>query len=385
MTQAGKVVLGSGVSAESTLTIRVEAVDVDGLKISRTRAEIEFRCSNQILPVQPWRPGINEYVAEIPPDLLLRLGQFDLVVSALSGWNRTSREMAPCDLLRVRMFAIASNTPSSTGLSPLESTFIGISIVLLVFMKAGLIGCWYRGEKNVAKRRAARKRRLLHELQRKCDIDSTLGPMDRVDAHGDLPIHYAAECGAPHALVRTILSKYPQGAKIKDARGNLPLHLLLHGLSRQTDFTESSSSMELLLALFPGAKLELDMDKKLPIQIVLDAGLPAALAGCCEIGVELGFPLDCIGGASNWHYLLADTPKKSTLQDSHSSSILSSDVLVEEIISRAQKTRRATIQQLAYATDAGGREAWAVATKDHHRKCLWKYLLFCGRYATTHH
>jgi hypothetical protein len=207
-------------------------VDVDGLKISRTWAEIEFRCSNQILPVQPWRPGINEYVAEIPPDLLLRLGQFDLVVRALSGWNRTSREMAPCDLLRVSMFAIASNTPSSTGLSPLESTFIGISIVLLVFMMAGLIGCWYRGEKNVAKRRAARKRRLLHELQKKYDIDGTLAPVDRVNADGDLPIHYALECGAAHSLVRAILSKHREGAKAKDARGNLPLHLLLQGLSR---------------------------------------------------------------------------------------------------------------------------------------------------------
>jgi hypothetical protein len=138
MMQAGKIVLGSGVSAETSLTIHVEAVDVDGFKISRTRAEIEFRCSNQILPVQPWRPeSINEYVAEIPPDLLLRLGQFDLVVRALNGWNRTSRQMAPCDLLRVSMLAVAPKPPSPTGLSATEGAFIGISIVLLVFMMAG--------------------------------------------------------------------------------------------------------------------------------------------------------------------------------------------------------------------------------------------------------
>ena len=124
------------------------------------------------------------------------------------------------------------------------------------------------------------------------------------------------------------------------------------------------------------------MDKKLPIQIILDARLPAAQAGSCEIGVELGFPQDCNGGASNWHYLLADNPKKPTLLGSHSTPVLASDGLVEEIIGHAQKTRRATIQELAYATDAGGREAWAVATKDLHRKCLWKHLLFCGRYAT---
>jgi hypothetical protein len=46
MTQAGKIVQGSAISAENSLRVRIEAFDVDGYMISRTRAEIEFRCNN---------------------------------------------------------------------------------------------------------------------------------------------------------------------------------------------------------------------------------------------------------------------------------------------------------------------------------------------------
>jgi hypothetical protein len=373
--QAGMLVHGNRVSAERSVTIRVQAVDVDGLNISRTRAEIEFRCGNETLPSQPWRPGSNEYVAEVPTDLLLRLGDFDLVALALNGWSQTSREEAPCDLLRVRMFATSPLTP--IHLSTFESAFIGTSIVFLMSMMAGLIVRWYFLRPNVTKRLKARKIRLLHELQKKYDIDGTLAPVDRVDADGDLPIHYALECGAAHSLVRAILSKHREGAKAKDARGNLPLHLLLQGLSSQADWAEANASMCLLLAAFPEGKVELDMDRQLPIQILLQACLPAA--GGCALGVELGFPLDCDSRAGNWHWLLASSPPEPTILNSHLTPVLSSDVLVEAIVKHAQETRRATIQQLAYATDSGGREAWAVATKE-HRQCLWKYLLCCGRY-----
>jgi hypothetical protein len=371
MTQAGKIAHGNSVSAESALTILVQAVDVDGHMITRTRAEIEFRCSNQTLLLRPWSPGSNEYVAEIPADLLLRLGQFDLVVRALNGWNQTSREMVPCDLLRVRMFATASQP-----LSPTWIIVIGLLIGILC-MLGGLFLCWYSSSSNAARRLAARKLRLLNDLQKKYEITGKLGPMDRAFPDGSLPIHIALECGAPHMLVMAMLSKYPEGARAADARGNLPLHLLLQGLSSQMDWQEAHSSMSLLLAAFPGGKVQRDMHSKLPVQMLLDACLPAA--GSCALGVELGFPLDCNGSAGNWLYLIANSPPNSAMLHSHATPVLSSDLLVEEIIKHAQESRRATIQQLAYATDTGGREAWAVATKE-NRKRLWKHLLFCGRY-----
>jgi hypothetical protein len=377
MTQAGMIVAGTSISAETPMAIRVQAVDVDGLNISHTRAEITFLCGNRTLLLRPWSPGSNEYVAEIPAGLLLELGQFDLVVRALNGWNRTGREQAPCDLLRVNM--VARMPFKRNILTTVERAFVGISVVLLVFVLTGVIVYWRCLRMSGAKRLAARKIQLLRALQQEYSTTGNLGPMDRVNPDGALPIHYALECGAPDALVRAILSKYPEGAKTRDARGNLPLHLMLHGLSSQTQWKVASSSMHLLLEAFPGGKLELDMHKKLPIQIFLEAGLLAA--DSCDLGVELGFPLDCNGRAGNWHYVLANSANK-VLQPPKSgsqSTVLAYEWLAEMIIQHAQETRRATIQQLAYATDTWGREAWAVATKE-HRKCIWKYLLFCGRY-----
>jgi hypothetical protein len=273
----------------------------------------------------------------------------------------------------------------ATSSQPLNPIWIVIGLfIVLLFMLAGLMFCWYSHSSNAAKRLAARKRRLLHELQKEYSMTGKLGPMDRVNPDGDLPLHIAVACGAPHTLMRAILASYPEGAKTADARGNLPLHLLLHGLSSQTDWKETYTSMSLLLQAFPGGKVQLNMHSKLPIQMILDACLPAA--GGDDLGVELAFPLDCNGSAGNWLYLLADSPKQDlqppSNSDSHSTPLLRSEWLVEEIIKHAQETQRATIQQLAYATDTGGREAWAVATKE-HRKRLWKYLLFCGRYRSS--
>jgi hypothetical protein len=393
MTQAGKIVQGSAISAENSLRVRIEAFDVDGYMISRTRAEIEFRCNNETLLLQPWSPGSNEYVAEVPPDLLLHLGQFDLVVRALNGWNQTSRKMAPCDLLRITLVATSQSS------QPLNPTWIALGFfIALLCLLAGLSLCWYLRSSNASKRLAERKRRLLHELQKEYSVTGNLGPMNSVNSDGDLPLHIALACSAPCSLVSAILASYPEGAQRVDARGNLPLHVLVQGLSNQTDWKAAQSSMSLLLEAFPGGILQPDMHSKLPIQILLDACLHTAGSG--ELGIELGFPLDCNGSAGNWLCLLAHSPKQvllsppkesfvlsptasrvpsSTPPDSHSTSILRSEWLVDKIITRAQDSRRATIQELAYATDAWGREAWAVATKE-HRKCLWKYLLFCGRY-----
>jgi hypothetical protein len=270
ITQAGKIVHGNSVSAENALTIRVQAVDVDGFMISRTRAEIEFRCSNQTLPLQPWSPGSNEYFAEIPADFLLQLGQFDLVVRALNGWNQTLRDMAPCNLLQISMLATVSQPFNATWI------LVGLLIVIPITLIAGLVLYWYSRPLNAVKRRAVRRQQLLRELQKKYDMTGELGLSDGINSDGDLPLHIALEYGA-HTLVRAILSRFPESAKIADARGNLPLHILLHGLSSQTQCEEANSSMRLLLAAFPGGKLQLDMHSKLPIQIMLASLLQAAV------------------------------------------------------------------------------------------------------------
>jgi hypothetical protein len=291
--------------------------------------------------------------------------------------------MAPCDLLRLTVVATSQSS------QPFNPTWIvlGFFIALLCLL-AGLSLWWYLRSSNAGKRLAERKRRLLHELQKEYSATGNLGLMHAVNSDGDLPLHIAMVCSAPHSLVSAILASYPEGAQTEDARGNLPLHLLVQGLSNQTDWKAAHSSMSLLLQAFPRGLVQPDMHSKLPIQILLDACLHTAGSG--ELGVELGFPLDCNGSAGNWLSLLANSPKQvlpspleavssSTPPELHSTSMLRSEWLVDAIITRAQDSRRATIQELAYATDTWGREAWAVATKE-HRKCLWKYLLFRGRY-----
>ncbi|GHP07136.1 hypothetical protein PPROV_000587900 [Pycnococcus provasolii] len=44
------------------------------------------------------------------------------------------------------------------------------------------------------------------------------------DKNGDLPLHYAAEIDASVDVVSVLLNAYPGGAQIKDNQGNLPLH-----------------------------------------------------------------------------------------------------------------------------------------------------------------
>jgi hypothetical protein len=248
---------------------------------------------------------------------------------------------------------------------------------------------WWYVRSATAARRHAMRTALFWKLQKQYSMAGTLGPMDQLNADGDLPIHYAAECGAPCTLLSAILSSYPEGAKTADSRGNLPLHLLLHGLSKQSDWKEPGSSMSVLLEAFPQAKVLPDMHSKLPIQTFLD--ICPSWAFSHDVAVELGFPLDCNGHADNWLCLLAHGPHKVTGSPEATPStgpacstegtpLVLAEWLVEEIIKHAQETGRTTVQQLAYATDSGGREAWAVATKA-NRNCLRKYVLFCGRHA----
>jgi hypothetical protein len=46
------------------LRVHLEAVDMDGMPIRSTRAEVAFRFGGMLLPVV-WQPGSNDYVAEV--------------------------------------------------------------------------------------------------------------------------------------------------------------------------------------------------------------------------------------------------------------------------------------------------------------------------------
>ncbi len=397
----------------SQLEVRIWALDADNLPIIYSQPKLTVLWGSPVdssqslqnssaLDTRRALPGTHEYMSVIPLELRQTPGHYKLIVQLVDGWNSENGNTSTCDIFEHAFSVLCADgfTQVMSAGTPQckEGTFqtvtlefivvLLVALVLVTVIAFILLRWWYARSATTAAKRSALRKALCHKLQKQYAMTGTLGPMDQVNADGDLPIHYAAECAVPCTLLSAILSSYPAGAKTADAQGNLPLHLLLRGLSSQSDWKEASSLMRVLLEAFPAGKVQADMHSKLPIQIFLDVCPPAASRH--EVGVELGFPFDCNGGADNWLCLLAHSPPKAPCPpkaaalDCYSPKgmpVLAAEWLVEAIIKYSEETRRATIQQLAYATDAAGREAWAVATKA-NRKCLSKYLLFCGRYAT---
>jgi hypothetical protein len=82
------------------IRVRLFAQDVDDLPINFTRAEIHLAFRDRTLPMQ-WRGrGSNEYVADVPAELIAQSGLFDLVVTASDAWNETAGQITSCELLR---------------------------------------------------------------------------------------------------------------------------------------------------------------------------------------------------------------------------------------------------------------------------------------------
>eukprot|EP00957_Ditylum_brightwellii_P037739 2854184-Ditylum_brightwellii.AAC.1 len=74
-----------------------------------------------------------------------------------------------------------------------------------------------------------------------------------------LPIHAAIVFKAPKIVIETLLVEFPQGARLRDDRGNLPLHLVFkHGLSEEIIAT--------LVDAYPQAVSQLNSRKKTPLE-----------------------------------------------------------------------------------------------------------------------
>jgi hypothetical protein len=95
------------VPQSSAIRVHLEAYDVDNLPVAQTRAEVEFRFGGQALPVQ-WSRGSNEYIADVPTSLTDSAGQYELNVTAVSGWT-LSGSTAGCVLFR-RSITVKSDT-----------------------------------------------------------------------------------------------------------------------------------------------------------------------------------------------------------------------------------------------------------------------------------
>jgi hypothetical protein len=95
------------VPQSSAIRVHLKAYDVDNLPVAQTRAEVEFRFGGRALPVQ-WSRGSNEYIADVPTSLTDSAGQYELNVTAVSGWT-LSGSTAVCVLFR-RSITVTSDT-----------------------------------------------------------------------------------------------------------------------------------------------------------------------------------------------------------------------------------------------------------------------------------
>ena len=84
--------------------VRLTAVDVDGLPVSFTRADIRFLFDNKSLPVQ-WNWGSNEYAAVVNEELTGDTGEHELLVLAAHGWSQADARMKDCVLFH-RVIAV---------------------------------------------------------------------------------------------------------------------------------------------------------------------------------------------------------------------------------------------------------------------------------------
>jgi hypothetical protein len=83
------------IKSSTVLTVRAEALDVDGLPINYTRAQLSLTLNNEPIPLK-WDRGSNVYTAMTPAKLTEEPGEYALVVQATNTWDEQER----CVLLR---------------------------------------------------------------------------------------------------------------------------------------------------------------------------------------------------------------------------------------------------------------------------------------------
>jgi hypothetical protein len=97
------------VPTSSTIYVRLRALDVDGLPINQTRAELAFTFGNHTLPMS-WNRGSNAYAADVPSELTEEAGEYDIVVVAGNSWSQeTASVLKSCEVLRLRVEVVADN------------------------------------------------------------------------------------------------------------------------------------------------------------------------------------------------------------------------------------------------------------------------------------
>lgn len=95
------------------------------------------------------------------------------------------------------------------------------------------------------------------------DDNSNLGGLDIADDAGQLPLHCATE-GESIEMLQFVLNRYPKAAHAADKDGNLPLHWLCFGSSRDSPF----EAVRLLIDAYPFSVIQKNSDGKTAFRLV---------------------------------------------------------------------------------------------------------------------
>ena len=125
------------------ISVRLFAKDVDDMPINFTRAEIHLAFRDRTLPMQ-WRGrGSNEYVADVPAELIAQSGLFDLVVTASDAWNETAGQITSCELLRFNVRIVSG--------VDIPYIILGVLAGLAILALGALLAYQIRSHKDEAK------------------------------------------------------------------------------------------------------------------------------------------------------------------------------------------------------------------------------------------
>jgi hypothetical protein len=114
------------VPEQTPMKVHVEAFDCDGRPINYTRSDLEFSFGGTPLAVT-WNAGSNHYAAHVPSTLTAQPGQYELIVSASSGWD--GRRVTECVLHRRTIDAVVVLGVSVQMIA--LSAFAGAGLVIL--------------------------------------------------------------------------------------------------------------------------------------------------------------------------------------------------------------------------------------------------------------
>jgi hypothetical protein len=119
--------------ASTTIGVRLRAIDVDGLAMNQTRAEIEIRFGNQTVPVV-WTRGSNVYAAELSAVLTEQVGLYELVVVVNRGWSHAGENITRCKILHHSIEIVASEGFSTSWLLVGAACGSGVIVVVLLLV-----------------------------------------------------------------------------------------------------------------------------------------------------------------------------------------------------------------------------------------------------------